>query len=145
MTNLTLRAKEVFSKDLYATEATGVALETVERDHARCSLRLQPVHRNAMGGVMGGVMFTLADLAFAAAANSPCIDAGEPLSWVSTGSSIHYIAQPVGHLLVAETQYIKRTRSSCLFHINIHDDQDILVAVVTTTGRKVAQQHSPCL
>lgn len=137
MTSLTHKAIEIFAHDLYATQATGVILETVDQDFARCQVKLQDIHRNAMGSVMGGVMFTLADLAFAAAANSRCLEAGEPLSWVSVNSSINYLAQPVGNLLVADTQCVKRGRSSCLFHINIHDEEKTLVAVVTTTGRKI--------
>lgn len=138
MTSLTHKAVEVFAHDLYATQATGVTIESVEQDFARCQVELQELHRNAMGGVMGDVMFTLADLAFAAAANSRCLEAGEPLSWASVNSSINYLAQPVGNLLVADTQCVKRGRSSCLFHINIFDEKKTLIAVVTTTGRKIS-------
>lgn len=134
MTSLTHKAVEVFAHDLYATQATGVTIEAVEQDFARCQVELQELHRNAMGGVM----FTLADLAFAAAANSRCLEAGEPLSWVSVNSSINYLSQPVGNLLVADTQCVKRGRSSCLFHINIFDEKKTLIAVVTTTGRKIS-------
>ena len=56
MTSLTHKAVEVFAHDLYATRATGVTIEAVEQDFARCQVELQELHRNAMGGVMGGVM-----------------------------------------------------------------------------------------
>ena len=68
--NLTLKAREVFANDHYATEATGATIDKVERRMAECSLTLADKHRNALGAVMGGVMFTLADLAFAAAAKA---------------------------------------------------------------------------
>ena len=140
MTNLTHKAVEVFSKDLYATQATGVKFVEVGRDYAKCTLEIQPLHRNAMGGVMGGAMFTLADLAFAAAANSRCLEAGEPLTWVSTNSSIHYLSQPTGYILTAETQCVKSGKTSCLYQINIHDQQQNLIAIVTTTGRNRTKQ-----
>ena len=73
MTSLTHKAREIFSHDLYATESTDVKIEEAREGYARCSLTLTPLHRNAMGAVMGGVMFTLADLAFAIAANSHCL------------------------------------------------------------------------
>ena len=68
MMSLTHKAVEKFANDLFATQATGARLVEVGEYYAKCTLDIQPKHRNAMGGVMGGVMFTLADLAFAAAA-----------------------------------------------------------------------------
>ena len=55
MTNLTHKAQQVFARDRYATELTGVSIDLVESRHACCSLTLLPPHRNAMGAVMGGV------------------------------------------------------------------------------------------
>ena len=90
MMDLTRKAQQVFSQDLYAMEVTGVKIERVEyleeegkgKGSALCSVDLKAEHRNAVGGVMGGVLFTLADLAFAAAANSECLAKGEGLAWV---------------------------------------------------------------
>ena len=114
MTSLTHKAREIFSHDLYATESTGVKIEEAREGYARCSLTLTPLHRNAMGAVMGGVMFTLADLAFAIAANSHCLANNQPLQWVSLNSSIHYLGQT--------------------HTISIHDENDKPIAIVTTTG-----------
>ena len=138
MMSLTHKAAEKFANDLFATQATGAKLVEVGEHYAKCTLDIQPKHRNAMGGVMGGVMFTLADLAFAAAANSRNIEAGEPLSWVSTNSSIHYLSQPKGNTLTAETQSIKTGRNSCVFNINIYDEQHALVSIVMTEGRRAS-------
>lgn len=140
MMSLTHKAAEKFANDLFATQATGAKLVEVGEHYAKCTLDIQPKHRNAMGSVMGGVMFTLADLAFAAAANSRNIEAGEPLSWVSTNSSIHYLSQPKGNTLTAETQSIKTGRNSCLFSINIYDEQHALVSIVMTEGRRASIQ-----
>ncbi|MBR3986824.1 MAG: PaaI family thioesterase [Bacteroidales bacterium] len=136
MTNLTHKAQQVFARDRYATELTEVSIDLVESRHACCSLTLLPLHRNAMGAVMGGVMFTLADLAFAAAANSDLIADDLPLAWVSLGSEIHYLAQPKGSHLLAETQCIRQGRTTCVYIINIHDELSTPIALVTTTGMK---------
>ncbi len=136
MTDLTHKAQEIFSHDIYATATTGVVIESVELDYARCSLMLQQQHRNAMGAVMGGVMFTLADLAFAAAANSFCLQEECDLSWVSLGSNIQYLSQPKSDKLIAETQCIKRGRTTCLFSITIHDELNNIIAHITTSGMK---------
>ena len=59
---------KLFENDRFATE-NGAVIEEVEEHYAKCSLKLGSHHRNAMGAVMGGVYFTLADFAFAVAAN----------------------------------------------------------------------------
>ena len=61
-------AREFFYKDKYAV-MTGVTLDELTEDEAICSLEITDDHRNAYGGVMGGVMFTLADFAFAVLSN----------------------------------------------------------------------------
>lgn len=137
MTNLTLKAQETFAKDLYATEVTGIVIEMAEERMARCSLNLTVQHRNAMGAVMGGVMFTLADFAFAIAANSSCLAEGKPLAWVSLGSSIQYLSQTKGNRLTAETSCIKQGRSTCVYNITIYDENNTTLALVTTTGMRI--------
>jgi len=136
MTSLTFKARQLFQGDRYATDTTGVVLDTLETGHACCSLTLVPAHRNAMGAVMGGVMFTLADFAFAAAANASLIADDAPLAWVSLTSSINYLSQPKGCRLTAEATCVKQGRTTCLYNILIRDDQSNAVAMVATTGMK---------
>ena len=50
--------------------ACGVRLVAVRPGYARATLRLRPQHLNGVGVAQGGAIFTLADLAFAAACNS---------------------------------------------------------------------------
>lgn len=125
-------AQRIFRHDRYATELTGVKLTSISKQTAQCTLRLTPSHRNAMGNVMGGVFFTLADLAFAAAANSEC---NETLHWVSLNSQIHYLTQPKSDIIEATASCIKQGRSTCVYEITIRDSETQKnVAIVTTTG-----------
>ena len=62
-------AREYFGKDLYASQQTGIVIEAAEAGYAKCSLKIEDKHRNALGQVMGGVFFTMADYAFAIASN----------------------------------------------------------------------------
>ena len=55
-------AREFFSKDYFATKATGIIITEVGDHYARCSLTITRDHQNAYGGVMGGAIFTLAAL-----------------------------------------------------------------------------------
>ena len=60
------------------------------RDHAVCELDIKDHHRNALGNVMGGAIFTLADFALAIASNT-----GENPS-VSVSSTIEYLSASNG-------------------------------------------------
>ena len=59
-------ARAYFANDRFAAES-GVTLDGLGPEGAVCSMAVTPRHRNANGGVMGGAIFTLIDLAFAAA------------------------------------------------------------------------------
>lgn len=137
MKSLTDKAREVFANDLYATQATGVVIESVEPRFAICSLKLNNTHRNAMGAVMGGVMFTLSDLAFAAAANSQCLEEDREIEWVSLSSNIHFLSQPKGDTLQARTELIKQGQTTCVYHIIVSDSSGLTVSIITTTGIRI--------
>ena len=88
--------REKFKKDIYATESTGAVIDEVGENYAVCSLDLNGSHRNAVGAVMGGVMFTLADFAFAVAANS----GGRTV--VTLTSSISFISGVKGKRMIED-------------------------------------------
>ncbi len=141
MMNLTHKAAEVFANDLYATQATGVRFVEVGEDYAKCTLDIQPIHRNAMGGVMGGVLFTLSvdKLISLYGSHHINISTYQHINKThSTNSSIHYLSQPKGNTLTAETQSIKTGRNSCVFNINLYDGNQTLITIVTTEGRRVS-------
>ena len=62
-------ARAFFREDRFATELAGITIEDVREQSVRCVMPITPGHRNAAGAVMGGAIFTLADFAFAVAAN----------------------------------------------------------------------------
>jgi acyl-CoA thioesterase len=61
--------KEFFKNDRFAAEA-GVELLETGAGTARARMEIAPKHLNGAGVCQGGAIFTLADLAFAAAVNS---------------------------------------------------------------------------
>lgn len=124
----TEKAREIFKNDLFATEATGVVILEARKNYALCSLELEKKHQNAAGGVMGGVMFTLADFTFAVAANI------EKMDTVALTSSITFNGAAKGKKLIAEADCIKSGRSTCFYSITINDELGNLVSTVTTTG-----------
>jgi len=123
--------RQIFERDRFATE-NGAVIDEIGALYAKCSLTIEPKHRNAMGAVMGGVPFMLADFAFAVATNH------EEMGTVSVSSNIVFAGVAKGSRLIAETDCIKNGRSVCYFNVNVKDDLDNLVAQVTITGYRKA-------
>ncbi len=121
-------ARAVFSEDLYATELSGITIEEIGEYYAKCAMKITPKHKNAAGAVMGGAVFTLADFAFAVAANL-----GGTLT-VTTTASASFVGTCKGDTLYAETRLVKDGRRSCFFEVTVTDDLGNLVAVVTSCG-----------
>ena len=81
--------REIFAGDRFATE-NGAVIEEIGDHSATCSLQITDSHRNAMGAVMGGTYFMLADFAFAVAAN------WEKMGCVSLRSDISFLCAAKG-------------------------------------------------
>jgi len=128
------RARKAFSGDRFASELVGCVIEEVRPGYARCSLHLDARHLNALGRPMGGVIYTLADFAYAVASNFD----REP--FVTMTSEIHYLAPAAGDVLVAEARQIRLGRRTCLFEISVTDGAGTDVAYATESGMLVQNQ-----
>ena len=122
--------RKIFENDRFATENGATIVEVGEKS-AVCSLTLTASHRNAMGAVMGGVYFMLADFAFAVAANH------EKMGCVSLRSDISFLGAAKGEQLIAKAVCIKDGRSSACYRVDVLDDLGNLTATVTVTGYHV--------
>lgn len=125
------KAREFFGGDLYATKMTGIQIDEIGEHYACCSLEITRNHQNAYGGVMGGVVFTLADYTFAVSSNF-----NQPKT-VSVTSQINFIGMAKGKRLISKSTLIKDGRSTCLYGIDISDELGTKVAFVTITGMKL--------
>lgn len=120
--------RHFFEGDKYAVDVTGVKIDAVDDCYSKCSLDLDERHYGAHGQVMGGVMFTLADFAFAVATNTPD-------SFTATADShISYLTSSKGKKLFAECKKVKEGRKLCFYEITITDDLENNIAVISTTG-----------
>ena len=122
------KARAFFKKDIFASEQTGIEIVDASDGYAKCSLKITDKHKNALGNVMGGVIFTMADYAFAIASNF------ERPSTVTQTSQIIYLSSPKGDVLYAETEQIKSGKKTCVYNITVSDDTGAQIAHVTTTG-----------
>lgn len=97
--------RRFFEGDRYAVEVTGVKIDKVDDCYSMCSLELDERHYGAHGQVMGGVMFTLADFAFAVATNTP-------ESFTATADShISYLTSSKGKSFLPNAKRFVRARS----------------------------------
>lgn len=119
--------REVFRGDRFATE-NGMIIDEIGDHYAKCSVQLTEIHRNAMGGVMGGVHFTLADFAFAVAAN------WQHMGTVALSTDVAFIGAVKGESLTAEAVLVKDGRSVCCYHITVKDNLGNIAADVKTVG-----------
>ncbi len=121
------QTRAFFANDRFATQA-GAVIEEIGDHYAKCSICLEEKHLNGVGAVMGGVHFTLADFAFAVAANR------QKVGVVSLSSNITYLQAIHGKKLIAEARSVKEGKTTCYYQIDISDELGNHVAVVTTTG-----------
>ena len=121
------RVRDFFAKDKFATDA-GAFIEEIGENYAKCSMEMDERHLNAVGGIMGGVHFVLADFAFAVASN------WQKMGSVSLNSNIAFLGTVKGKKLIAEAHCIKEGRSTNCYRIDITDELDSKVAVVNITG-----------
>lgn len=119
--------RKIFEGDRFATE-NGAIIEEIDEHSATCSLAITNSHRNAMGAVMGGVYFMLADFAFAVAAN------WENMGCVSLRSDISFLGTAKGEKLIAKAICIKGGKRTACYRVDVTDDLGNLAAIVTITG-----------
>ena len=122
--------RKQFSGDRFATE-NGAVIEEVGFNSAACSLVITDSHRNAMGAVMGGVYFMLADFTFAVAANQ------EKMDCVSLRADIAFLDSAKGNKLTAKAICVKDGKTTECYRVDVTDDLGTFVATITVTGYHV--------
>ena len=106
----------------------GIELVEVENGYAQAQMKITPNHLNGLGIVQGGSIFTLADFAFAAAANS------EGIITLGINASISYFKPPMGKVLTAKAKKISASRKICNYNIEIFDENETIIASMTAMG-----------
>ena len=119
-------ARAYFEGDRFAVNA-GITIDEVAPGYAVCHFDITPEHLNAENGVMGGAIFTLIDLAFAAAANAI------HLPTVAQQVSMNFLSGSRGATLTATARCRKDGRNTGVYNVDVVDDlgRDIAQAVVT--------------
>ena len=124
--------RKIFEGDRFATE-NGAVIEEIGDHSATCSLVITDSHRNAMGAVMGGTYFMLADFAFAVAAN------WDNMGCVSLRSDISFLGTAKGKKLIAKAVCVKDGKRTAYYRVDVTDDLGNLTATMTATGYHVGK------
>ena len=122
-----MTVKEFLQKDKFALLA-GVELLDVGKGYAKARMEIKPEHLNGGGVCQGGAIFTLADLAFAAATNS------HARLTLSITASIDFFKSESNGFLYAEAHEIfdHRRLSNC--EVTITNTKGELIAKFSGTG-----------
>jgi acyl-CoA thioesterase len=113
---------EFFKNDRFATEA-GIELIEIKTGYGKAQLTVGPQHLNAGNTTQGGAIFTLADLALAAAANSYGTLA------LSLTSSITFLrSSRPGDMLTAEAWERYAGRKTGHYQVDVTNQYGQLVA-----------------
>ena len=125
--------KQFLNDDKFALHA-GIELLEVKSGTAKVRMEVKPFHINGVGLVHGGALFTLADFAFAAAANSH-----EEVA-VAINASISYLKGVKAGTLYAEAEEISNSRKISVYSIRVTDDAGQLIAMFQGMAYKKAQR-----
>lgn len=123
-------AKLFFKDDRFAMES-GVELLEIDEQHALAKMDITANHLNALGRVMGGAIYTLADLAISALG----YNLYEPV--VGLENTIHYLSASKGSTLFAKASCIKNGRTTIVLEAKITDDLGTLIATMVGTAFKI--------
>lgn len=118
---------DFFKKDRFAALA-GAELLEVREGYARARMTLTPDHLNGGGVCQGGALFTLADLAFAAAVNSHLT-----LTFSTTSNITFLRSQSEGTVYAEAVEIVNHPRMPYA-EVKITNEQGQLLAVFTSSG-----------
>jgi acyl-CoA thioesterase len=97
--------------------AWGVAIEEAREGYARVSMKLRPDMLNGHGSAHGGMIFALADTAFAYACNS------RNLKTVAAQASIIFLdAAREGEMLIAEAEEQSLVGRSGVYNVSVRGE-----------------------
>lgn len=121
--------EQMMQEDLFS-QWLGIRLLEIQEGYSKISMQVRAEMINGLGMVHGGIMFSMADsaFAFAFACNNRNV-----LS-VALDTSINFIKPVhVGDTLIAETKELHNGQSTGLYHISITNQHDHIVAVFKGT------------
>ncbi len=119
--------QKLYENDRFATNA-GCKIIEADSDKVICELQLHDGLLNAHGSVMGGAIFTLADLAFAVASNLNGVPS------VAIESNIRFYSATKGTKLIAKCVTDRDGRNLGHYTVEVTDDLGKKIAGYTAVA-----------
>ena len=120
------RKEKFLNNDTFAN-LLGIEIEQVGGGEAQATMLITRDHYNGHGSVHGAVIFSLADITFAAACNSE-------LSAIGVQADIRYLAKPEQGRLNARAFEVSASRKLANYQVDISDEAGAIVARFTATA-----------
>jgi len=114
--------KQYFKKDLFAAHCACELLD-VAPGRAKAVMTVSDRHRNSLGMVHGGAIFTLADFVFAAASNAYGTAA------LAINVNISFVTAPKTAKLYAEARQLSLHPKLASYTVDVTDEAGQLIAV----------------
>ncbi len=124
---------DFFKRDRFAMNA-GVDLLEVGNGYAKARMRVTPEHLNGGGVCQGGALFTLADLACAAAMNSHLV------LTLGTSANITFVANVSEGYVYAEAHELVDHPKMPYCEVRVTDETGRLLAIFTSSGYRKKQE-----
>lgn len=123
------KIKSFIQKNDQFAKSNGIELMEVQEGYARARMTLRKEHMNSVATCHGGAIFTLADLAFAAAVNSHGTMA------VAINVNISYIKAAIeGDVLTAEARETALHTKLAVCSVAVTDQANAIVALFQGTA-----------
>lgn len=122
-----MKLSEFLLNDRFARQA-GAEILTIEPGYAKVRMEVTPDHLNAAGVCQGGALFTLADLAFAAVANSY----GQIT--LSLSANITFLKAASNGWLYAEAREVHHHNRIPYIEVRIAQEDGTLIVIMTSSG-----------
>ncbi len=120
----------------HANQSLGSRIDAIGPGHATLSMQVQPQHLNSHSICHGGYVFTLADSAFAYAANS------HNQMTVAQQNQITYLSPAnANERLTAKAVEVSRSGRSGIYDVTVTGADGRIVAVMRALSRQVKGQH----
>jgi len=120
---------ELLENDRFAA-FVGIELVKVQPGYAMVKMEICDKHLNGVNIIQGGVIFTLADFAFAAASNA----CGQVT--VGINANISYFQASKGKTLIAEAKEVAVSRKISNYNVDVFNENRDHIAQLSMTGYK---------
>ena len=110
--------------------ANNMKITVLKQDYAEAVMPVSEDKLNGLDVVQGGAIYTLADFAFAGAANANKDDK----RCIGTVSSINYLRPGTGSCIKAVAKMVHTGKKTCTCIVSVFNDQEKLIATATFQG-----------